>query len=185
MHTHYIDLAPEGRIQFEIYARLLKGVHLANVEGHGLAVDWPEWREERGAFGRFIRIFGTETGLAHLLIERAAPLVLNGLVKVSSGISPVPAGITATHFYLRSRKADKNTPSHRRRLERRAAQRGETYVAEVAKTRPPALHSLRIQSGSTGQSYFMDICRKPLSGTHECSQATADISGLGMPIPTF
>ena len=182
MQTHYVDLVPASGIVYEVYARLLKGVHLANVESHGLTVDWPGWRNERGQFGQVMRVFGTETGLEHLL-ELASPLLRNGLASSASGITIVPVGVECTHTFKRCRAADKNTPSHQRRLVRRAEQRGEVYVP--GSPRPTALHSLRMQSETNGQSFYMDLCRYSLSGAAEYQNAKPDSYGFGVPVPSF
>lgn len=183
MQTHYIDLVPKGGIAYEVFARVLKGVHLANVEEHALSVDWPEWRPVRGQFGRTMRVLGAAAGLEHLL-ERIAPLLASDLLKCPEGITPVPDDAKGTHWYRRDRKADKNTPSHNRRLERRAALRGETYVPPSI-PRSPALHALRLQSESTGQSYYMDIRRQSVGDEHERRRPAPDIYGFGVVIPTF
>lgn len=183
MQTHYIDFVPVNRVIYEVYARLLKGVHLANVEGHELSVDWPEWREERGQFGRIMRVFGTEAGIEHLL-ERITPLLANDLLKCANAISPVPDCITGTHWYRRDRKADKNTPSHIGRLKRRAALRGEVHVPPIS-ARSPGLHTLRLQSESTRKSFYMDICRKGSSDEPERQKPSPDIYGFGVVVPSF
>jgi len=183
MRTHYIDLTPEGAVTYEVFARVLKGVHLANVEEHALAVDWPEWQPIRGQFGSTMRVLGTAEGLEHLL-GRLAPLITHSLLKCSEGVKQIPASATGTHWYRRDRKADKSTPSHNRRLERRAAARGEVYVPPRV-PRSPALHALRLQSESTGQSYYMDIRRQGASDEPDRQRPTPDVYGFGVVIPSF
>lgn len=180
--THYADLAPSsGRVLFELYGRTLKVVHATAQAGYPVLVDWPGWKEHIGGFGPVIRLIGPKAAVERCLMY-LAPLIDAGLMAQLGETQAVPLHAQYLYGYQRSRKPDKNTPCHQRRLERRAASRGETLKNGGAKW-TQVDHFLPMQSRTNGQSFNLFIKRVPASTfTANGSPCTY---GLGTPIPTF
>lgn len=183
MLTHYADLTPcSGRVIFELYGRTLKVVHLtAQQAGYQVVVDWPGWKENVGGFGPVIRLLGPKAAIERCL-SHLAPLIDAKLMVQAGEIQPVPECAEYIYGYRRSRKQDKNTPCHQRRLERRAKARGQTPES-CERSRMQASHFLPMQSKTNGQPFSLCIKRVPASTLGRngapCSY------GLGIPLPKF
>ena len=179
--THYVDLAPgSGRILFEVYGRILMVVHLTAKAGFPVAVDWPMMKDQRGGFGPVMRLLGEQEAVERCLGYRS-PLVTAGLVLKLSETEPVPANATFTYGYRRSRKADKGSPSHLRRLERRALARGEPSP-DISCDWIQARYAVPMQSRTSGQNFHLFIKRVPAASLTEGNPCSY---GLGVLIPRF
>lgn len=180
MLTHYVDLTVPARIQYEIYGRILMVMHLTAKAGFPVFADWPTWKNEPGGFGPVIRILGEQHAVERCM-SFISPLISAGLVSALSETAQVPPDATYRYAYRRSRSADKGSPSHQRRLERRAIARGESPPDSPAAW-VQASHKVPMQSRTSGQSFHLYIKRVPadeLAGLSPCSY------GLGVLIPRF
>lgn len=179
--THYIDIAPDtGPAMYELYGRIVKAVHLSNEDGWQVTLDWPGWKDVPGCFGPTVRLLGEQAAIEHCM-SLVAPLINADLVRVISGVLPVVAGAEPVHGYRRFRKPDKGSPSHQRRLERRAKARGEVYEAGDAEWLK-ASHRLPMQSTTTGQHFYIFIKRVSAA---EMTDAKPCAYGFGVPVPRF
>lgn len=181
MLTHYADLVPStGPVLYSLYGRVLLAAHLTTMDGQDIAIDWPAWKDMPGCFGHVIRLFGSQGAIDHCLAY-LAPLTAAGLVVAQGDVKPVPEGAVYLHGYRRNRKPDKGSPSHLRRLERRAVSRGETYDSSGSSW-VQAKHKLPMQSSSTGQTFHLFIERVPAD---KLTEGSAGSYGLGVLVPHF
>lgn len=182
MLTHYAELVPKGcGLLYELYGRLLKGVHLINGRGCNLAVDWPHWKDDCGQFGLVMRVLGPKANIESYLAV-VAPLLDHGLVTCVEGVQSVPDNAVLAHHYKRDRRIDKFSPARQRRLVRRATGRGETYQSKRGEA-PTATHALPMQSQSNAQLFHMFITRAPINSETDC--LAPNTYGLGIPVPSF
>ncbi|MBP3062041.1 CRISPR-associated protein (Cas_Csy4) [Ectopseudomonas chengduensis] len=180
MLSHYIDLSHVGGpVRYELFGRVLKAAHLSVGEGQPIAVDWPMWCEENGGFGPIMRLLGSQAAISHCL-NLLDPLIEAGLLFMRGQVSEVPSLAKCLHGYRRSRKPDRGSPSHLRRLERRALARGEVY--QPASVWIHSTHSLPMQSKSTHQRFHIYIERVPaIAVTGELPGSY----GFGISLPSF
>lgn len=183
MLSHYIDLSAHGdSILFELFGRVLKVVHLSACDGKAVAVDWPMWREAEGGFGPVVRLLGPQTSIEHCL-QKLTPLLEAGLLIIRGPIGPVPANATHSYGYRRNRKQDALSPSHQRRLERRALARGEVYQSTVAGgEKRRTKHHLPMQSKSSGMRFSVFIERVP---AEDLTSNTPGSYGFDVAVPSF
>lgn len=181
MLTHYVDLVPRtGPVLYSLYGRVLMAAHLTARDGQGIAIDWPMWKDMPGCFGHVIRLLGTQ-GAIDQCLDYLAPLIAAGLVAGQGDPKAVPDGAVYLHGYRRNRKPDKGSPSHLRRLERRAESRASTYDSSGAQW-VQAKHKLPMQSSSTGQNFHLFIERVPAD---KLTGASVGSYGLGVLVPHF
>lgn len=179
--THYVDLAPgAGRLLYEIYGRTLQVVHLTIKAGYPVVLDWPMWKDDLGGFGSVIRLLGQQDAVDRCL-SYLTPLITAGLMTKLSETGTVPADAVYLYGYRRSRKADKGSPSHQRRLERRAMARGEPHD-DTGAAWVQASHAVPMQSRTNGQSFHLYIKRVPAAKLADSSPCSY---GLGVLVPCF
>ncbi|MBH9519918.1 type I-F CRISPR-associated endoribonuclease Cas6/Csy4 [Pseudomonas aeruginosa] len=180
--THYIDLAPHnGNAFFELHGRIVTGAHLSAQDGKPVAIDWPGWKNVPGGFGPVVRLLGEPSAIEHCL-SVISPLVEAELVDVWGEVKTVPDNAAWSHGYRRHRKPDKCSPTHQRRLERRARGRGEVYEQPAYGEWLKASHRLPMQSRSTGQHFYIFIKRvsaADLRSAEPCGY------GFGAVVPQF
>ncbi len=177
MLTHYIDIRAERPgILYDIFGRVLMATHLCNAEGAGLALDWPQWQDEKGRFGFVMRVLGKPEGLFKLL-WKIVPLAEHKLIYCTD-LKAIPEGAQSKWMFVRERASGRSTPSYRRRQERRAAERGELPPKKTPEHK--ASHWLPMQSFTSEQDFCFAIRRVPAS-----ADSTPNSYGLGIAIPSF
>lgn len=136
---------------------VLTAVHRARV-GDNVMIDFPFWRDSGGA-GNKMRVFAKREALVSMT-QLLHPAVRAGALSLSQ-VKPVPDDAPlADYVYVRSRNGKANSPSQRRRLERR----GNTTKFEVGEQQrraAPLANSCKVImfSESTGQTYDLFIKR--------------------------
>lgn len=179
--THYVDLMiREGAIAHDLYARLLLAVHYQNVSGAGLAVSWPDWKNNPGEFGLLCRVFGNKEDQLATYLETVNPLIAASLIRAFP-IAPVPI-TERTVCFRRDRSHDKLSPSAARRLTARAAERGAVWAStHDGKPRNAGDHYLTIPSVSKKQTFRLYIRRDATDRADVAGSAY----GLGYGLPDF
>lgn len=155
MFTHYIDIQiQQPSIACELHGRVVMAVHMSIVDDFPLAVDWPLWKEERRGFGPIVRLFGRPRSLDRVLsfLDRYREANLIGY----HAIREVPPSAEFRWGYVRSRRAEKVSPSYRRRQLRRNPQWKED---EHQVNQRVINHELPLQSFSGNSLFGLKISR--------------------------
>lgn len=179
MLTHFIDIrAAKPGILYDLYGRVMMAVHSSITEGAVLAIDWPQWQDQEGRFGFVMRVLGTPEGLFKALMK-LTKLIEHQLLSCSE-LKTVPEDAKPQWMFVRERASSRFTPAYRRRLERRAAERGQPKQVPVGERK--ASHYLPMQSRSSQQAFALGILRVPVN-EGACPAPTS--YGLGIAIPSF
>ena len=191
-----------------VTTKVMTAIHLHIVEGHQVAVSFPNLRvtplkDPRGnvsepmGTGNIIRVFGDAMSLMSLLVRQDFAFLI-GAAACSVGkqaIREVPP-VSTWEIYERDRRTERETPAYversgQRLLGRIASGRspGRTAsdvreradkLAEKSATRlPPYVH---IASSSTGQQFRIFLRRE---ASEEFRSAPVSTYGLGVPVPSF
>lgn len=194
--VHYVEVrvlpldgsAPSGGDVAFVMSKLMHCVHKHIVDGHEVAVSFPEFRTEAGdgglGIGSRIRVFGSHDSLMAILVRKEfAQLV--GSAAISTGSEPirsVPEGCR-WEIFQRWRSPEKQCEGFVLRAARRKLRRkGEADYPVFHNRKGKLPPYFFMDSASTGQRFRIFLKRMEAEG-HVPGKVSA--YGLGVPVPAW
>jgi CRISPR-associated endoribonuclease Cas6/Csy4 subtype I-F len=193
MHVaHYLDCAIHSDLRDGYgLSAILGAVHSVNRltekqgDSYPLGVAFPFWIDPTfhatkmmgfGSPGPVVRVFAETQEQLQKLRSDNRILELQSIREISvEKVLPVPSNCTFWYSFVRASDGEALTPSHQRRLARRATARGDIDVEKQKRfenTQKPELPYLKVplKSTSTGQSFLRLIRRFEHPGANQIAQ---------------
>lgn len=157
MWSHYVDIAVQDlQLHREVHSRMVSLVHRHIARGARLALAWPWMTPQPGRFGQILRVFGSHEDLA-ALGEAMEPLRVRHLIEAQP-VRPVPTGVQTWAVYAKHTRSQRGDMARIRRHKAKLEERGGVWEDRPRPAR--GSHWLKLQSGSTGQTYPLYIERR-------------------------
>lgn len=185
--THFIDVALHGDLREGFgLAGVMSSIHSINrrnksisePDTYPLGVAFPFWIDPKfhatrmigfGSTGPIVRILASNDSDLHKLVADSNLTQLQSIGEISfSAIKEIPAAITAWTSFSRATDAEAKSPSHLRRLAKRATLRLENVskiaaiASEQSKDDKLGFVKIPVSSASTSQSFGRAIRRSLL-----------------------
>lgn len=169
---HYLDLQlRDSATASDIQTALLTAVHAINsdsTESPRLTIAFPGWKDAQFSSGRCVaeggtgstfRIFGQPAQLELVFKSPRVQLAMTCALLTAEPVKPVPSDTSWVRFVRERAKDRRSSPSALRRLQRRAASRGEVRGMDLLPRMPTerAYQKIAYQSASTEQAFEFRI----------------------------
>jgi CRISPR-associated endoribonuclease Cas6/Csy4 subtype I-F len=180
--TYFIDIAIHGDLRDNFtLAQVLSAIHSTNRKtrqltsnSYPLGISFPYWIDPKfhatkmlgfGSTGPVIRVLSESKSTLQSFSESSVLLRLHSIGDSSAtSIDAVPTQISYWASFQRASDAESLSPSHIKRLEKRAMSRGEASIQNRTKTEGPDLRKVGylkvpLKSESTNQSFMRSVRR--------------------------